>query len=107
MSALLDFILRRIDDLPDNEREILIKRLQEKPLPPPNNEIEAKLRYRRMLIAKHVIPHPETEQEYQWMLHEMLTPEQIERLGTIDFDSLPQGKKILSEMIIEDREDRL
>jgi plasmid stability protein len=110
MSAILDEIIDKIEYLSVEERNLLIEKLKAEPTPAPvsaeDEEVQAKLRYRAELIAKYVRPQPQTEEEYQEALRKMFTPEQIARLGTIDFDSLPQSNKSLSQMINEDREDR-
>jgi DNA-directed RNA polymerase subunit H (RpoH/RPB5) len=113
MSAIFDDIVDKIEHLSAEERNLLLEKLKVKAesAPPPvsteDEETQAKLRYREELIAKYVRPQPKTDEEYQEALRKMFTPEQIERLDKTDFMTLPPFKKPTSEMIIEDREDRL
>jgi hypothetical protein len=115
MSAILDDIMGKIEYLSAQERDLLIEKLKAEPAPsvPVTVDIEdkdkgeARLRYIEELREKYFLPRPRTQEEYEQKRREMFTPEEIAEFEAFDFDSLPQGKKSLSQMIIEDREDRL
>jgi hypothetical protein len=118
MSAILEELIEKIDDLSADEAFILMKKLADKVSPRPENETvnqqpeTADVKpttesEREAIFAKYFLPRPKTPEERQQWIEKMLTPQQIARLGKTDFKKLTPGKKSLSQMIIEDREDRL
>lgn len=61
---------------------------------------------REAILSRYFMPQP-TKEELEAYLKQMFPPEILALMGHTDFSKLPAGTKSLSEMIIEDREDRL
>ncbi len=64
---------------------------------------------REAILRRYFRPQP-TKEEIEAQLAQMFTPEELSRIRAIDLTKLPPlppGAKTLSQMIIEDREDRL
>ena len=60
---------------------------------------------REAILRRYFRPQP-TKEEIEASLKQIFPPEVLALMGHTDFDKLPAGTKSLSEMIIEDREDR-
>jgi hypothetical protein len=112
MSAIFDDIVDKIEHLSAEERDIMMDKLRaeaekSQAAVTVEDEMEKMRRRREELVTKFIRPSAKTEEERKERISKFLTAEEIAELETFDFDSIPQGEKSLSQMINEDREDRL
>jgi hypothetical protein len=111
MSPKLEILLNSLEELSAEELLILLedlsKQLRQKAVGNVNKPKQAvSATDREAILAKYFLPRP-TPEEIEALLAQMFTPEERARFGTTDFSKLPVGHKSASQMIIEDREDRL
>ena len=110
MSSTLEMLLEKVEDLSGQEllslQERITSQLKIKVSPNGNGQVkkQASLSSDYVEIPGAYRLTPEQVKEIQ---QKIFTPEELANMGTTDFSNLPQGPKSLSQIVIEDREDRV
>ena len=109
MSAEADLMMEKVTRLPVDEllalRARIDSELQQKNAPvalQPTTQTAV-----APVADSHPLIYKRTPQEIEEFLAAIMTPEELARVGQTDFSQKYIGPKSASEMLIEDREDRV